>query len=72
MSNLEIVFTLGIWALVAVVFCYYRSLAVKQQQNQEMNLHNARPQGNVGWEISGEKPTGGGNTAVRRSVDGNP
>ncbi len=34
MSHLEKILTLVVWVLAAGVFFYFRSLAVKQQQNQ--------------------------------------
>jgi len=33
MTNLETILTIAVWTLVASVFCYYRSLAVKQERN---------------------------------------
>ncbi|MEI6193069.1 MAG: hypothetical protein WCS42_01930 [Verrucomicrobiota bacterium] len=35
MSNLETILTLAVWALVAIVFSYYRSLALKQQRERD-------------------------------------
>jgi hypothetical protein len=37
MSHLEQILTLVVWALVACVFFYYRSLALKQQRNQNQD-----------------------------------
>ncbi|MEI7533516.1 MAG: hypothetical protein WCK57_04045 [Verrucomicrobiae bacterium] len=39
MSNLETIRTLAVWALVAIVFSYYRSLALKQQREQDVVNH---------------------------------
>ena len=50
MTNLEIILTVGVWVLVACVFCYYRSLAVRQQRNHrpERTPTKALPRGEVG------------------------
>ena len=42
MSNLEIALTLVVWALVGCVFLYYRSLAVRQQQNLDRSGDHPR------------------------------
>jgi len=49
MTNLETILTVGVWALVAVVFCYYRSRAVRQQgeHSPEIAPTKAIPRGDA-------------------------
>src|SRR5882724_6982211 len=65
MSLLEQILTFVVWALVAAVFCHYRSLAIKQRQNH--NSHGKRPNGggpkggphgDVGWKVLGDDRAG--------------
>jgi hypothetical protein len=47
MTPLERILTFAVWALVACVFFYYRSLAIKEQQNHDSDgtLPKARSSG---------------------------
>ena len=46
MTNFEIISTAVVWAFLAMVFFYYRSLAIKHQRKQGSgSRHGTRPIG---------------------------
>jgi hypothetical protein len=74
MSLLEKILTLVVWALVAVVFYYFRSLALKQQpkQGRDENYRPARPDAEGGWQLLEKKSDGRGVSAMQTTVDDRP
>jgi hypothetical protein len=74
MSLLEKILTLVVWSLVAVVFFYFRSLALKQQQNQgqDENYRPARSDDEGGWQLLETKSAGRGVPAMQTTVDDRP